>query len=103
MALDTLTALSPLDGRYAAKVGSLRTHFSEFGLFRNRIRVEIEWLKALAAAPEIGEVAVFSPATVAELDAMGANFMSVRRRAATLSAARKHVPNTIAAHLQGQS
>ncbi|HNA97968.1 MAG TPA: patatin-like phospholipase family protein [Marmoricola sp.] len=41
--------------------------------------------------------------TVAELDAMGANFMSVRRRAATLSAARKHVPNTIAAHLQGQS
>jgi adenylosuccinate lyase len=69
MALTALTALSPLDGRYAAKVESLRAHFSEFGLFRNRIRVEIEWLKALAASSEIAEVAAFSPATVAELDA----------------------------------
>ena len=71
---DALTALSPLDGRYAAKVEALRAHFSEFGLFRNRIRVEIEWLKALAAAPEIAEVAVFSPATVAELDGATASF-----------------------------
>ena len=69
MALTALTALSPLDGRYAAKVEPLRAHFSEFGLFRNRIRVEIEWLKALAASSEIAEVAAFSPATVAELDA----------------------------------
>ncbi len=61
---DALTALSPLDGRYAAKVESLRGHFSEFGLIRNRIRVEIEWLKALAAAPEIAEVPSFSPFTV---------------------------------------
>jgi len=70
----TLTALSPLDGRYAAKVEPLRAHFSEFGLFRNRIRVEIEWLKALAAAREIGEVAAFSQATVTELDAAAAAF-----------------------------
>jgi adenylosuccinate lyase len=74
MALTALTALSPLDGRYAAKVESLRAHFSEFGLFRNRIRVEIEWLKALAASSEIAEVATFSPATVAELDAAIAAF-----------------------------
>jgi adenylosuccinate lyase len=91
MALDTLTALSPLDGRYAAKVGSLRTHFSEFGLFRNRIRVEIEWLKALAAAPEIGEVAVFSPATVAELDAAIAAFSVVDAEAVkTIEARTNH-------------
>jgi adenylosuccinate lyase len=70
----SLTALSPLDGRYAGKVEPLRVHFSEFGLFRNRIRVEIEWLKALAAASEIGEVAAFSAATIAELDQSVANF-----------------------------
>jgi len=69
MAFQALTALSPLDGRYAAKVESLRGHFSEFGLIRNRIRVEVEWLKALAAAPGITEVAPFSAATVSELDA----------------------------------
>jgi adenylosuccinate lyase len=67
--LGALTALSPLDGRYAAKVEPLRAHFSEFGLIRNRIRVEIEWLKALAANPAIAEVPAFSAATVAELDA----------------------------------
>jgi adenylosuccinate lyase len=69
-----LTALSPLDGRYAGKVEALRSHFSEFGLFRNRIRVEIEWLKALAAAADIREIAAFSAATIAELDRAIANF-----------------------------
>jgi len=69
----------------------LRTHFSEFGLFRNRIRVEIEWLKALAAAPEIGEVAVFSPATVAELDAAIAAFSVVDAEAVkTIEARTNH-------------
>jgi adenylosuccinate lyase len=72
--LDALTALSPLDGRYAAKVESLRTHFSEFGLIRNRIRVEIEWLKALATNPELAEVPAFSTATLAELDAVSSGF-----------------------------
>jgi adenylosuccinate lyase len=67
MTLNALTALSPLDGRYAAKVESLRIHFSEYGLIRNRVRVEIEWLKALAAAAEIPECEAFSGATLAEL------------------------------------
>jgi adenylosuccinate lyase len=48
MTLDALTALSPLDGRYAAKVDILRRHFSEFGLIHSRVRVEIGWLLALA-------------------------------------------------------
>ncbi len=74
MTFDPLTALSPLDGRYAGKVDALREHFSEFGLIRNRVKVEIEWLKALAAAPELAEIAPFSAATVAELDAVIANF-----------------------------
>ncbi|GAA5159518.1 adenylosuccinate lyase [Viridibacterium curvum] len=72
--LNTLTALSPLDGRYAGKVESLRPHFSEFGLIRNRVRVEVEWLKALAASSDIPEVKPFSAVTIAELDAVVANF-----------------------------
>ncbi|MDP2811669.1 MAG: adenylosuccinate lyase [Rhodocyclaceae bacterium] len=74
MTLTALTALSPLDGRYAAKVEPLRAHFSEFGLIRNRIRVEIEWLKALAAEPAIAEVQAFSGDTVAELDLVISGF-----------------------------
>ena len=69
-----LTALSPLDGRYHGKVAGLRDHFSEHGLIRNRVKVEVEWLKALAAEPKLAEIAPFSAATVAELDAVVANF-----------------------------
>jgi adenylosuccinate lyase len=69
-----ISALSPLDGRYAEKVAALRPHFSEFGLIRNRVRVEIAWLKALAAEPAIAEIAPFSPATLAELDTVVASF-----------------------------
>ena len=74
MNLHPITALSPLDGRYESKVAALREHFSEFGLIRNRVKVEIEWLKAIAAAPELAEIAPFSAATVAELDGVIAHF-----------------------------
>ncbi|QRM18950.1 adenylosuccinate lyase [Dechloromonas sp. TW-R-39-2] len=74
MTFNPLTALSPLDGRYAGKVDALREHFSEFGLIKSRLKVEIEWLKALAAEPHFAEIAAFSPSTVAELDALVANF-----------------------------
>ena len=74
MMLTALTALSPLDGRYAAKVESLRVHFSEYGLIRNRVRVEIEWLKALAAEPAIIECSAFHDATLIELNSVIANF-----------------------------
>ncbi len=63
-----LLALSPLDGRYAVSAEALRPVFSEYGLIKARVRVELEWLKALAAAPQIGEVPPFSAATVAEID-----------------------------------
>ena len=69
-----LTALSPLDGRYAAKVDPLRPHFSEYGLIHARLRVEIEWLKALAAEPHFTEIPAFSAATIAELDGLVNNF-----------------------------
>ncbi|PJA57032.1 MAG: adenylosuccinate lyase, partial [Rhodocyclales bacterium CG_4_9_14_3_um_filter_68_10] len=51
MPVTPLTALSPLDGRYSEKVSALRRHFSEFGLIRNRVRVEIAWLLALTLEP----------------------------------------------------
>ncbi|MFO1345007.1 MAG: adenylosuccinate lyase [Rhodocyclaceae bacterium] len=74
MPFTMLTALSPLDGRYASKVDALRPQFSEYGLIRRRLQVEIEWLKALAAEPHFAEIPAFSPATVAALDALVANF-----------------------------
>ena len=70
----SLLALSPLDGRYGDKLDALRGHFSEYGLIRNRIRVEIEWLKALAAEPAFAEIAPFSTATIAALDAAAQTF-----------------------------
>ncbi|MHB0926874.1 MAG: adenylosuccinate lyase [Gallionellaceae bacterium] len=72
--LTKLTALSPLDGRYHGKVDALRDYFSEFGLIRFRVLIEIEWLKALSAQADIPEIAPFSAATVAQLDALNTNF-----------------------------
>ena len=74
MSASSLVALSPLDGRYHGKVAGLRDHFSEHGLIRNRVRVEVEWLKALAAEAALAEIAPFSDATRAELDQVVASF-----------------------------
>ncbi len=74
MTLSALTALSPLDGRYGGKIEPLRRYFSELGLIRYRVLVEVEWLKALAAEPKIREVPRFSKATIKKLDAVVTNF-----------------------------
>jgi adenylosuccinate lyase len=74
MPVSSLLALSPLDGRYFDTLEGLCAHFSEHALIRNRVRVEIAWLKALAAEPALAEIAPFSPATLAELDAVLARF-----------------------------
>lgn len=68
MDLSTLTALSPLDGRYGNKLSELRPIFSEYGLIHYRILVEIRWLQTLAAHKEIEEVKPFNKATNAFLD-----------------------------------
>ncbi len=70
----SLTAISPLDGRYASKLEALQPHFSEYALIRNRVLVEIEWLKALAAEPHFTEIEPFSKEAVAELDAAARDF-----------------------------
>jgi adenylosuccinate lyase len=69
-----LTALSPLDGRYAVRLDALRPQFSEYGLIRRRLQVEIEWLKALAAEPHFVEIPAFSAGTLADLDGLLADF-----------------------------
>jgi adenylosuccinate lyase len=69
-----LTALSPLDGRYAQKVDPLRSCFSEFALIRDRVRVEIAWLLALSDEPAIAEVPPFSADARAVLADIGASF-----------------------------
>ncbi|MDG6348233.1 adenylosuccinate lyase [Luteimonas sp. 8-5] len=69
-----LLALSPLDGRYASKVDALRPVFSEFGLIHARVRVEVEWLLALAAEPAITELAPFPAAAAARLRALATGF-----------------------------
>ena len=60
MHLSSISALSPVDGRYGSKTAALRPYFSEFGLIYNRVLVEVRWLQRLAAHPKIGEVAPLS-------------------------------------------
>ena len=74
MSLTTLPALSPLDGRYSGQAEALRDIFSEYGLMKARIKVELEWLKMLAAEPGVEEVKPFSEATIREIDDVIANF-----------------------------
>lgn len=69
-----LTALSPLDGRYHGKVDALRPYFSELALIRYRVRLEIEWLKALSRASAIAEALPLSADTLAQLDALVTDF-----------------------------
>jgi adenylosuccinate lyase len=70
----SLTALTPLDGRYASKTRPLQEHFSEFALIRERVAIEIAWLLSLSSDSSFPALAPFSPATVAELKAAAAGF-----------------------------
>ncbi len=72
--LTQLSALSPLDGRYARSVDPLRKHFSEAALIRYRLKIELEWLKSLAAEPAIAELKPFGKKTIAALDRLVEGF-----------------------------
>lgn len=74
MELSSLTAISPVDGRYGDKVSPLRGIFSEYGLLKFRVEVEIRWLQKLAACAEIKEVPAFDADANAFLDAIVSNF-----------------------------
>ena len=72
--MNTLTALSPIDGRYAGKVDSLRPYLSEFGLIKARVTVEIRWLQSLANNPAIVELNAFDADTNQFLNDIVTNF-----------------------------
>ena len=74
MDLSALSAVSPIDGRYGAKTSALRAIFSEFGLIKYRVQVEVRWLQQLAEHPAISEVPPFSAATNDFLEQLLANF-----------------------------
>lgn len=74
MKLSALTALSPVDGRYASKTSAYRQFFSEYGLIKHRVLVEIRWLQALANHAEITEVSAFSDVANQLLESILDNF-----------------------------
>lgn len=74
MQLSELTAVSPVDGRYGSKTASLRTIFSEYGLIRFRILVEIRWLQQLASNPQLPEIGPFSDAALLTLNEIVSEF-----------------------------
>ena len=74
MTFDNLTSISPIDGRYSDKTSSLKPIFSEFGLIKYRLLIEVSWLETLSKNPLITEVPVFSPESNAKLLAIADSF-----------------------------
>jgi adenylosuccinate lyase len=74
MTFDTLTSISPIDGRYGDKTGPLKSIFSEFGLIKYRVLVEVRWLQAISMNSQISEVPEFSPESNAVLSSITNNF-----------------------------
>ncbi|NVJ68448.1 MAG: adenylosuccinate lyase, partial [Gammaproteobacteria bacterium] len=74
MQLSALTAIGPVDGRYGSKAADFRAIFSEFGLLKYRVTVEVRWLQALSQAEAISEVPAFDADANALLDSIVANF-----------------------------
>ncbi len=74
MELSSLTAISPIDGRYAGKCGGLREIFSEYGLLKRRVQVEVTWLRKLASCPGIPEVPALSPDSESLLEGLIRDF-----------------------------
>lgn len=91
MELTTLLAISPLDGRYAEKTHDLRPIFSEFGLMKFRVFVEVRWLQALAKNPDISEIGPFSQHIYHQLDNIAQNFsMADAQRIKNIENTTKH-------------
>lgn len=91
MELSSLTAVSPIDGRYADKTAPLRPIFSEFGLIHRRVRVEIAWLLALCDEPALPEAPALTPAQRAEIQAIADGFsLADARRVKEIEATTRH-------------
>ena len=89
--IDSLTALSPLDGRYASKLGDLRPVFSEFGLIQRRVAVEIAWLEALCDCAAIPEARSLTAEERAFLQKLADNFsLEDARRVKSIESVTNH-------------
>ncbi len=98
---DVLSALSPLDGRYAGQVAPLRAIFSEFGLIHRRIRVELAWFKALCACDAIPEARPLTADETAALDRIDASFsLDDARRVKAIEARTNHDVKAIEYYLR---
>ena len=106
--LSELTAVSPLDGRYGAKVAALRGTMSEYGLIRFRVAVEVRWLQHLSALPAVAEVPPFGAEATAALEALVDGFdEGVARKVKDVERITNHdvkaVEYVIKDHLQGHA
>ena len=91
MELDSLTAVSPLDGRYATRTAPLREIVSEYGLLRLRVIAELAWFRTLAEEPGLPELPALEPAAAAQLDAIGEQFdVHAARRIKDIEAKTNH-------------
>ena len=91
MELNELTAISPIDGRYGAKTAAFRDLFSEYGLIKHRVLVEVRWFQALAANSEIAEVATLDSDAMAVLNGIVDNFsVSDAQRVKTIESTTNH-------------
>ena len=91
MDLSALTAVSPIDGRYGSKTRDLRDVFSEFGLIKRRVLVEVRWLQCLAAHPGVTEVSPLSSEATALLESIIENFSEANaQRIKTIEATTNH-------------
>src|SRR5260221_11759808 len=96
-----LTALSPLDGRYAGKTRPLQEHFSEFALIRERVAIEIAWLLPLAAEPSFEALRPFSTKTTRELARAAAPFgLAAPERVKAIEASANHAGKAVASCLR---
>ena len=70
MQLNEITAISPIDGRYSTKTAPLREIFSEYGLIKARVEVEIRWLQSIAANPGVSDLAEFGSSATEKLNSL---------------------------------
>ncbi len=103
MDLTSLTAVSPIDGRYGGKTAALREVFSEFGLMQRRVLVEVRWLQALADHPGIPEVPALSAQASAALAAIAENFdQGAAQRVKAIEATTNHDVKAVEYYIKEQ-
>lgn len=103
MDLSALTAVSPVDGRYAAKTEPLRDVFSEYGLMQRRVLVEVKWLASLSQNPAIAEVPAFSAGALARLESIAGEFdLEAARRIKAIEATTNHDVKAVEYYIKEQ-